>query len=81
MMALSPGRKERSNTRWMPWLGAIMGAAVGSALRRRSSAKGPGGVDHHFGARIELFAGLELAEANAVDEAFGVLGQVGDACT
>ena len=41
MMALRPGRNDRSKTRWTPWLGAIIGAAAGSVRRRTPSAKGP----------------------------------------
>ena len=41
MMAASAGRNEWSNTRWMPWLGAISGCASGSASRRTASENGP----------------------------------------
>ncbi len=41
MMAAPAGRKEPSNTRWIPWLGAIRGRASGWARRRTASQKGP----------------------------------------
>jgi hypothetical protein len=37
--------------------------------------KGPGGIDHHFGLRLELFAAFDVARDHAVDEAFGIFRQ------
>ena len=78
MMALSPGRNEPSKTRWMPWLGAIIGCGGGVRHAPHAVGEGAGGVDHDLAARVELLAGLCVAHADAVDEAFGVLGQAGD---
>ena len=61
MMALSPGRNERSNTRWMPWLGEIIGLylwvrqppyAIGKSARR---------VHDYFRANTKLSPGLDIA--------------------
>jgi hypothetical protein len=41
MIAVSPGRNDRSRTTWTPWLGAINGSAAGSAMRRTVSLNGP----------------------------------------
>ena len=41
MIAASDDRKEWSNTRWIPWLGAISVSASGSASRRTESENAP----------------------------------------
>ena len=45
MIAASPGRNERSNTRWMPWLGAISGWRVGLGQPAHRVGERAGRVD------------------------------------
>ena len=41
MMAVSPGEKDLSRTRWMPWDGAMSGGALASSRRRMESTNTP----------------------------------------
>ena len=41
MTAESPWRNDAGSTRWAPWLGAMIGAASGSFMRRKPSLNGP----------------------------------------
>ena len=79
MMALSPARNEPSNTRWIPWLGAIIGWTEGSALRRKSSAERAGGVDRPPSPGRSNSSPVSTSRnRHAVHEALAILGQFGD---
>ena len=64
-MALSPGWKRRSSTRWIPWLGASSGAARRIVQPPQAVGEDAGGVDHHPGADLALGPGLGVADADA----------------
>ena len=69
MMALLPGRNERSNTRCTPWLGAIMAATFGIRHAAHGVAERPGRVDHDLGAGVNCFPGLGVMRLYPVDKA------------
>ena len=69
MIAESVARNEWSNTRWMPWLGAMSAGASGSARRRTESENAPAGVDDHPRRNRPLPPGLLIRGDDAVNEA------------
>ena len=79
MMALSPGRNDRSKTRWIPWLGAIIGFAFGLGQFADTVGERARGVHNDFGRSAKcLLPAFEIAGDHAVDEPVAALGESGD---
>ena len=68
MRPLPPGRNDRSNTRWMPWLGAMSAGALGHRQATHAVDERSGGVDDHAGRQPHLAPGLDVDRDDAVDD-------------
>ena len=76
MIAESPGRNDRSSTTCTPWLGAIIGAAAGSSIRRTASLNAPVALIT-LRARERVPRPLSTSSnVDAVDEPLAVVRQV-----
>jgi hypothetical protein len=71
MIAESADKKEWWNTRWIPWLGAIMVSTSGSASRRTESEKRTGRVDDHARRDRPFTPGFLIGRNDAINEAIG----------